>query len=135
MADSKQYYSSTQISAISKFNDIRLTGFAYNYSQLSAITKLNKDDIDIIVLGAELDGIEAGNLAVIQKLKKEYPFIKVIFLSFSPNTSNDCELIKDLIKAGASAYLNKNLYNAKKLLETIRLVKAGKDLFSGLGKS
>ena len=77
---------------------------------------------DIAVIDINMPGLNGLELTL--RIKKEFPVVKVITLSMF----DDIVHIMQLIKAGVSAYLFKNVSNAK-LLEAITEVAGGNTYF------
>ncbi len=76
----------------------------------------------IALVDINMPGMNGQELT--QKIKKDHPYISVIVLSMH----DDVEHITELIEAGASGYLLKNV-NDQELVEAIRNVAAGKMYF------
>ena len=94
-------------------NQISLAPPAYLYNHAFKI--LTQYPIDIIVMDMELQGISPVTL--IEKIREEYPQIKIIVFSNQPSKVYSISLLK----AGATAYLSKKT-NSELLLEAINYV-------------
>ena len=94
-------------------NQISLAPPAYLYNPAFKIS--TQYPIDIIVMDMELQGISPVTL--IEKIREEYPQIKIIVFSNQPSKVYSISLLK----AGATAYLSKKT-NSELLLEAINYV-------------
>jgi two-component system, NarL family, nitrate/nitrite response regulator NarL len=107
-------------SILSKENDITLVGEAINGIQVMEILAHSKVDVIVLDIGMpEMDGYDT-----VLNLKKNYPEIKVVILSFHKDEKH----IGKLLKAGVSGYIVKDR-GSEELVKAIRSVSAGKDYF------
>lgn len=104
-------------------NSIKVTGEANNTQEAALLLKEAKPDIAILDISLErdMDGIELA-----QTIKKNYPHIKIIFLSHHKKV----KYLVSALKAGASAYLAKDM-NPDELIHAITAVKEGKGIYFG----
>lgn len=106
---------------LQKQKDIEIVGLFNNGKEVyKALPNLNIDVALLDINMPEMDGLE-----LTRKIKKEFPSIPVIILSMH----DDAGHIMELIDAGASGYLLKNVTD-KELLEAIKSVATGKFYFS-----
>jgi DNA-binding NarL/FixJ family response regulator len=107
---------------LQKQKDIEVVGLYKNGKDVyDALPGL---DIHIALIDINMPEMNGHELTL--KIKKEYPHIAVVVLSMH----DDAGHIMELIEAGASGYLLKNV-NDKELLDAIKAVAAGKLYFSG----
>ncbi|HTN46716.1 MAG TPA: response regulator transcription factor [Flavipsychrobacter sp.] len=106
---------------LQKQKDIEIVGLFNNGKEVyEALPNLTIDVALLDINMPEMDGLE-----LTKKIKKEFPSIPVIILSMH----DDAGHIMELIEAGASGYLLKNVTD-KELLEAIKSVATGKFYFS-----
>jgi len=106
---------------LQKQKDIEVCGLFDNGRKLfEALSSLNPNVALVDINMPEMDGLE-----LTRKVKESYPEIAVLVLSMYDDASH----IMDLIDAGASGYLLKNITD-KELLEAIKTVAQGKLYFS-----
>lgn len=106
---------------LQKQKDIQVVGLFNNGKDVyDAIPKL---DVDVALIDINMPEMDGHELTL--KIKKEYPHIHVIILSMH----DDAGHIMELIEAGASGYLLKNVTD-KELLDAIKTVASGKVYFS-----
>jgi DNA-binding NarL/FixJ family response regulator len=106
---------------LQKQKDIEIVGLFNNGKEVyKALPNLTIDVALLDINMPEMDGLE-----LTRKIKKEFPSIPVIILSMH----DDAGHIMELIDAGASGYLLKNVTD-KELLEAIKSVATGKFYFS-----
>ncbi len=108
-------------SLLQKQKDIEIVGLFTNGKKVyEALPDL---EVDIALLDINMPEMNGHELTI--KIKKEFPSIAVIILSMY----DDAGHIMELVEAGASGYLLKNITD-KELLEAIRTVASGKLYFS-----
>jgi DNA-binding NarL/FixJ family response regulator len=101
--------------------DMQLAGEASNGRDAVQQFRAHRPDVTLMDLQMpEMNGLDA-----VIAIRGEFPFAKVIVLT---TYTGDVQVLRAL-KAGASAYLLKNLLH-RELLETIRAVNAGKKSLS-----
>ncbi len=106
---------------LSEQEDIVIIGEASNGSELFRLLSLTTADIILLDISMpDLSGIE-----ICERLRTEYPQIKVLFLSMYTTE----EYIFNAIKAGAHGYLPKNI-SQPELLEAIRSISQGREYFN-----
>lgn len=106
---------------LSEQEDIIIIGEASNGSELFRLLSLTTADIILLDISMpDLSGIE-----ICERLRTEYPQIKVLFLSMYTTE----EYIFNAIKAGAHGYLPKNI-SQPELLEAIRSISQGREYFN-----
>lgn len=106
---------------LSEQEDIIIIGEASNGSELFRLLSLKTADIILLDISMpDLSGIE-----ICERLRTEYPQIKVLFLSMYTTE----EYIFNAIKAGAHGYLPKNI-SQPELLEAIRSISQGREYFN-----
>jgi DNA-binding NarL/FixJ family response regulator len=106
---------------LSEQEDIVIIGEASNGSELFRLLSLKTADIILLDISMpDLSGIE-----ICERLRTEYPQIKVLFLSMYTTE----EYIFNAIKAGAHGYLPKNI-SQPELLEAIRSISQGREYFN-----
>ncbi len=88
------------VQLIDSFKNMRVEIEVSNGREL--LEALRKDSVDLVILDVNMPVM--GGLDSIKILKKEYPSVKVIFLT----VFEDEAIIAKLIEAGANAYLGKN---------------------------
>lgn len=108
-------------SLLEKQADMEVVGIYYN--GLDLYNNLKNTSPHIALIDINMPGLNGYELAT--KIAKEYKGIKVISLSMF----DDIAHIMQLLKAGVSAYLLKNINN-EELLEAIYSVAAGKSYFT-----
>jgi DNA-binding NarL/FixJ family response regulator len=121
LADDHQILIDGLISFFNEIKTIEVVGTANDGSTL--IREIHKKQPDIILLDLnmpKLDGVKT-----LERLKKEYPWIKVIILS----NYHQSQFIKDARENGASGYVLKN-GSKKELLDAIEIVKNGGQYFN-----
>ena len=101
-------------------NDIIVTGDAYDGNHLFENLKTNSPDV--LLLDITMPGMSGIKIA--QKLKIQYPKIKIIILTAEPSEKN----IFDSIEAGVKGFLPKNA-GKDKLIDAIRSVYEGEEYF------
>lgn len=89
----------------------------------SAYEALATLEVDIALLDINMPGMDGKELT--RKIKAEYPSILVIILSMY----DDVGRVMELINAGASGYLLKNITDTE-LVEAIRTVASGRSYYS-----
>ena len=104
-------------------NDIKLVGEAENGQMV--LDQCEKNDIDVLLLDISMPG--PGFLDVLQRIKSNYPDIKVLVLSIHPE---DHYAVRAL-KAGAAGYLTKS-HTPDELAGAIRHVHMGRKYISPL---
>ncbi len=109
------------VALFEKQKDIFLAG-AYDNGQ-TLFDELAEKKPDIALIDINMPDLNGHELTL--KMAKSYPSIKVIALSMF----DDVHHINQLVNAGVSAYLFKNVSNAE-LLEAIHAVARGKMFFS-----
>lgn len=106
---------------LSEQEDIVIIGEASNGSELFRLLSLTTADIILLDISMpDLSGIE-----ICERLRTEYPQIKVLFLSMYTTE----EYIFNAIKSGAHGYLPKNI-SQPELLEAIRSISQGREYFN-----
>ena len=106
---------------LSHEENFEIVGEAIDGNQV--MTLLTKVQVDVILLDINmpnLDGIEATKM-----IRAKYPHVKILVLTMY----NRSEFIKNLIEAGASGYVLKNIGRAD-LIDAIKKVSRGEDYFS-----
>jgi two-component system invasion response regulator UvrY len=83
-----------------------------------ALDQLRYESVDVVVLDLDLPG--RGGLELIGDIKRDYPKIPVLILSFHPEAA----FAVPTLQAGADGYLMKDS-NADELVEAIKKVAAG----------
>lgn len=106
---------------LQKQKDVEIVGLYNNGRQV--YEALNSLDVDVALLDINMPEMDGHELTL--KIKKEYPHINVIILSMH----DDAGHIIELIDAGASGYLLKNVTD-KELLDAIKTVASGRLYFS-----
>lgn len=91
----------------------------------SAIQQSDTHSPDIIIVDVQLPGVTGMKIARV--LRKQQPHAKIIFLSMHM----DDDRIFDAIRAGASAFLTKDIESAA-LLDAVAQVMAGENLINPL---
>lgn len=87
------------------------------------LTKLINQQPDIILLDIKMPGLSGIQLAKI--ITKEYPKIKIVFLS----SNNEKESLNEAIKAGGVGYLSKDV-DEKEFLLALDKIMLGENYFS-----
>lgn len=106
---------------LQKQKGIEIVGLFDNGSDVyEALSRL---EVDVALLDINMPGINGRDLTL--KIKKDFPKVAVIILSMY----DDAGHILELIDAGASGYLLKNVTD-KELLEAIKAVAEGKTYHS-----
>lgn len=116
LADDHQIFREGFKTIFKSEKDLSFVGEAANGNQLCEMVQQHHPDIvitDVAMPG--IDGIEASRL-----IKKKYPSVGIVALSMYA----DDFYIKEMIEAGASAYLCKNA-EKKEMLQCIHTVSAG----------
>lgn len=106
---------------IEQISDFKVVGEATNGEEF--IKLVDSTPIDVALVDIKMpvmDGIEATH----QVLDKHYPYIKIIAVSLY----NDFESLKDMIRAGASGYIQKEEVDSS-LEIAIRTVMSNKLFF------
>lgn len=104
-------------SMLAEIDFVAVTGLAQNAYQAIELIKANPPDIVITDINMpEISGIE-----LTAKIRKEYPFIKVIAMS----TFNERSYISQMVQQGASGYLLKSA-SKEEIEEAILTVSTGK---------
>lgn len=104
-----------------KQKDMEIVGSFSNGAAVSkALPALN---VDIALLDINMPGMNGYELT--RHIRERYPHVRVIILSMY----DDAGHIMELVEAGASGYLLKNVTD-RELLEAIRAVASGKFYFS-----
>lgn len=106
---------------LQKQKDIQIVGL-YNNGK-AVYDALPSLDVDVALLDINMPEMNGYELTL--KIKTDYPSINVVILSMHDDVGH----IMELIEAGASGYLLKNVTD-KELLEAIKAVAAGKLYFS-----
>jgi len=107
-------------SILSKERDMELIGEALNGNQVMEILTYKRVDVIILDIGMpEMDGYDT-----VLNLKKRYPEIKIVILSFHKDEKH----IGKLLKAGVAGYIVKDR-GSDELVKAIRSVYGGKDYF------
>jgi DNA-binding NarL/FixJ family response regulator len=106
---------------ISPESDMKLVGEASNGRE--AIAKFRELRPDVMLMDMQMP--EMNGLDAIMAIRDEFPEVRIIVLT---TYTGDVQALR-AIKAGAQAYLLKNLLH-KELLETIRSVHAGRKWMS-----
>lgn len=88
-------------------------------SGLDAIKVARTQDIHVLIM--DLDLPDKNGIDVLKQLKKEFPQLHILILSFHKEEQYAIRCLK----AGASAYLNKKV-NTSELIEAIREIASGK---------
>ncbi|MCF8297782.1 MAG: response regulator transcription factor [Saprospiraceae bacterium] len=101
--------------------DIEVVGEASNGDELFELLKTK--DPDVLILDIMMPGM--SGIEITEKIKNDYPGIKVIILS----ANTDDESVFDSLKAGAHGYLPKNA-RREELLEAVYMVAAGNEFLS-----
>ena len=116
LADDHQILIDGLISFFNELKDVEVVGFAND--GLTLMRELQKRQPDMVLLDLnmpKLDGIKT-----LERLKKEFPQIKVIILS----NYHQSQFIKEAKEKGASGYVLKN-GSKNELLDAIETVKTG----------
>lgn len=95
--------------------DVLFAGGANNMEQ--ALAFLEKHEVDVVLADISMPG--HSGVEVTQKIRQNYPHIKILALTMH----EDISMITRMIEAGASGYLLKRT-NMKEVLEAIRVVAA-----------
>ena len=90
---------------------------AYNNCE-DAISNLNRDKPEIILMDIELPGM--NGIQGTKQIKEKYPYADVIMVS----VYEDCELVFEALKAGASGYITKSA-NYLELLSALEEITRG----------
>ena len=106
---------------LQKQKDIDLAGLYANGQDL--FDDLKNTTPDVAIVDINMPGMNGEELTA--KIKEFYPSVQVITLSMY----DDATHIMDMIEAGVSGYLLKNV-NDKELIDGIRMVASGKMYFS-----
>jgi len=106
---------------LQKQKDIEVAGLYTNGQEL--FDELNTTQPAVAIVDINMPGMNGEELTT--KIKEFYPAVHVIALSMY----DDATHIMDMIEAGVSGYLLKNV-NDKELLDAIRMVAGGKMYFS-----
>lgn len=106
---------------LQKQKGIEIVGLFDNGS--SVYEALATLEVDIALLDINMPGMDGKELT--RKIKAEYPSILVIILSMY----DDVGRVMELINAGASGYLLKNITDTE-LVEAIRTVASGRSYYS-----
>lgn len=93
------------------------------YEGYKIFHELEKQQPDIILLDVNLP--DMSGIQVCEKLKKEYPHIKVLALSMF----NEESFITQMLDKGAAGYILKNT-GKEELTKAIRLIQSGQSYFS-----
>jgi DNA-binding NarL/FixJ family response regulator len=108
-------------SVLANHPDLRVIGEADSASSL--FTSLESLRPDVILLDVRMPG--PSGIEITQRLKREYPNIKIIILS----TFDDDEFVLGALRAGAEGYLLKSA-SAQVLASAVRQVGRGERLLS-----
>lgn len=101
--------------------DIEVAGEASNAGEMIDLLKLEEPDLAVLDIALpDMSGIELA-----RQMVKEYPMVKVIFLSMYTSE----EFVFNAINSGAKGYLPKNTSRTE-LLEAIRAVYNGEEYFA-----
>src|SRR5690606_36679344 len=101
-------------------NEVAVVGLYKNGKEVYEALKTTAPDIAIVDINMpEINGQELTQL-----IKKDYPQVKVIILAMY----DDAGHIMELIEAGASGYLLKNVTD-KELIKAIKTVASGKNYY------
>lgn len=92
-------------------------------SDQEALAVLDRTQVDVLVLDLSLP--EAGGLALFERLRQEYPAVRVCFFTMYPED----QLALHLLNKGASAYLCKTR-PPEELIEAISLAARGRSYLS-----
>ena len=106
---------------LQKQKDMEITGMYSNGQEL--LDDLDRTQPDVVLADINMPVLNGYELTL--KIKRDHPGIRVVILSMH----DDAGHIMELIEAGASGYLLKNV-NDKELLDAIRMVHAGRMYFS-----
>jgi DNA-binding NarL/FixJ family response regulator len=106
---------------LQKQKDVEVAGLYSNGKDL--FDELTTTIPDVAIVDINMPGMNGQQLTV--KIKEFFPQVHVIALSMY----DDATHIMDMIEAGVSGYLLKNV-NDKELLDAVRMVAAGKMYFS-----
>lgn len=106
---------------LQKQKDIDVAGLYANGQDL--FDDLKNTTPDVAIVDINMPGMNGEELTA--KIKEFYPSVQVITLSMY----DDATHIMDMIEAGVSGYLLKNV-NDKELIDAIRMVASGKMYFS-----
>jgi DNA-binding NarL/FixJ family response regulator len=106
---------------LQKQKEVEVVGLYDNGQKL--FDDLNNTAPDVAIVDINMPGMNGEQLT--SKIKEFYPSVQVIALSMY----DDATHIMDMIEAGVSGYLLKNV-NDKELLDAIRIVANGKMYFS-----
>ena len=102
-------------------SDFEVSGSAQNAQDLFKDLKLNIPDI--LILDIKLDGMSGLQIAKI--VSKNYPDIKIIFLSSDVNK----DILNDAIKSGGKGFLNKDV-TEQEFLDGLKRVWNGEYFYS-----
>lgn len=120
IADDHKLFRDGLVSIFKEFDDLHVIGEAATGKELLELLKSKQPDVLLLdIRMPEMDGIEAYKI-----IHKEYPKIKVIFLSMH----YEAEIIKQLIIAGINSYQPKNI-DAGLMVDALRKVHAGSFYF------
>jgi DNA-binding NarL/FixJ family response regulator len=100
IADDHTMFRQGLISLLKEENNINVVGEASNGKEVLAL--LEQKDANLILLDIEMP--EMDGFDVLRSLKKNYKALKVLALTMH----NSAEFIKNIIKAGADGYLQKD---------------------------
>lgn len=106
---------------LSDQSDLTIVGWTYDGN--SAIEFLRENPIDIVLTDIQMPGMTGIELT--QKIKEEFPHIRIIALSMFDKK----EIVQELISAGAEGYLLKDIEKSE-LLTAIRKVASGEYYYS-----
>lgn len=101
--------------------DLNIMGWAYDGK--SVIEFLRENPVDIVLTDIQMPGMTGIELT--QKIKEEFPHIRIIALSMFDKK----EIVQELISSGAEGYLLKDIEKSE-LLTAIRKVASGEYYYS-----
>lgn len=101
--------------------DLNIMGWTYDGK--SAIEFLRENSIDIVLTDIQMPGMTGIELT--QKIKEEFPHIRIIALSMFDKK----EIVQELISSGAEGYLLKDIEKSE-LLTAIKKVASGEYYYS-----
>ena len=103
--------------------DLSIAGEARNGDEL--LEKLRTGGFDLVILDISMPGRDA--LDVLKEIKAGWPSLPVVIFTMNPDEVYSLRMIR----AGASAYINKETRPAR-IIEILRLVAGGRKYFTSL---
>lgn len=103
--------------------DLTIAGEAKNGNDL--LEQLKVHQYDIVILDISMPGLDA--LDVLKEIKSQWPAIPVVIFTMNPDEVHALRMIK----AGASAYINKET-RPNQIIDILRIVAGGKKHFTPL---